>query len=559
MQKNLKIRLQDILNVDLLAGAEVLAGSAGMDHEITSVNVMEVPDIIDWVRPGEFLLTTAYTFSNNMEAFNSLLPLLSERGVCGIGIKLKRYIDDLPESVRQTAEELKFPLIKIPIDVSYGDLMKRIFTYIIGAQTRLLEQINQINNKIKEIMLRHGGIEKFAELIHSVVQSPLLITDDIYRSHYLYCEDQDWCEKLESLIPLVINNGDNQNDLNWSETHSDTDSFDGCEVPRITIPIYFEEILYGNIVIWDINNKIGANELFVIESAASLIALHSVTQVTLSDRENVHRTNFLELLLSASSESQSKAMLDAEYFEYNTSAYHQCVVMRIDQGDMSFAQNITSRRGRELRLILLAIVNQLQRRYRSHFISASKGNEASFLLEYDQVTTEETRVKLARAFTRLLLEIARAEQVEPYTFVGIGQCYLGTEKLSASLHEAKQVVRVLQAKKDKSVHSAFFSDLGFQKLFGNPDLRDDLLAFSDEMLKSLIEYDNGRDGELLETVRVYFENSGNLRKMSEVLFTHYNTVIYRVNRIRDVFKIDLKDPETAFNLQLAIKIRDMLT
>ncbi|NLE93431.1 MAG: PucR family transcriptional regulator, partial [Chloroflexi bacterium] len=39
---------------------------------------------------------------------------------------------------------------------------------------------------------------------------------------------------------------------------------------------------------------------------------------------------------------------------------------------------------------------------------------------------------------------------------------------------------------------------------------------------------------------------------------HYNTVVYRINRIRDILKIDLKDPETAFAIQFALKIRDLL-
>ena len=55
-----------------------------------------------------------------------------------------------------------------------------------------------------------------------------------------------------------------------------------------------------------------------------------------------------------------------------------------------------------------------------------------------------------------------------------------------------------------------------------------------------------------------FEHGGNLRKISEVQFTHYNTVVYRINRIRDLLKIDLKDPETAFSIQFALKIRDLL-
>ena len=61
-QKQLTIQLRDILQVDLLQGAEVLAGHRGLHNGIVSVNVMEVPDIIDWVRPGELLLTTAFTF-----------------------------------------------------------------------------------------------------------------------------------------------------------------------------------------------------------------------------------------------------------------------------------------------------------------------------------------------------------------------------------------------------------------------------------------------------------------------------------------------------------------
>ena len=97
MLKALKVRLRDILKVDLLAGAEVIAGETGMDNEITSVNVMEVPDIVDWVRPGELLLTTAYSISDNLEEFNTLLPKFSQKGVCGLGIKTKRYINELPE------------------------------------------------------------------------------------------------------------------------------------------------------------------------------------------------------------------------------------------------------------------------------------------------------------------------------------------------------------------------------------------------------------------------------------------------------------------------------
>lgn len=45
--------------------------------------------------------------------------------------------------------------------------------------------------------------------------------------------------------------------------------------------------------------------------------------------------------------------------------------------------------------------------------------------------------------------------------------------------------------------------------------------------------------------------------MARELFTHYNTVLYRLDRIREVAGVDLDDPEQRLNLQIALKIMRM--
>lgn len=54
---------RDLLLIPNLQGAIVLAGQKGMDRAVNRVNVMEVPDVIDWVRPGEFLVTSGFPFA----------------------------------------------------------------------------------------------------------------------------------------------------------------------------------------------------------------------------------------------------------------------------------------------------------------------------------------------------------------------------------------------------------------------------------------------------------------------------------------------------------------
>jgi hypothetical protein len=89
-------------------------------------------------------------------------------------------------------------------------------------------------------------------------------------------------------------------------------------------------------------------------------------------------------------------------------------------------------------------------------------------------------------------------------------------------------------------------------------LRDEVLNYSFEILKPLFGFYAARDEEKHETPRVYIGQGADLQLISEVIFTDYDTIISPINCIRDVFKIELKDPETAFTAQLAIRIRDLL-
>lgn len=46
--------------------------------------------------------------------------------------------------------------------------------------------------------------------------------------------------------------------------------------------------------------------------------------------------------------------------------------------------------------------------------------------------------------------------------------------------------------------------------------------------------------------------------MSENLYTHYNTVLYRINRIKEITGLNLDDPNDRLNLEIALKIRELL-
>ena len=62
MEKTYGISVRSVLDMEVLKGAKLFAGRGGLDRIVTSMNVMvETPDIVKWVSPGDLLVTTAYS------------------------------------------------------------------------------------------------------------------------------------------------------------------------------------------------------------------------------------------------------------------------------------------------------------------------------------------------------------------------------------------------------------------------------------------------------------------------------------------------------------------
>ncbi len=84
----------------------------------------------------------------------------------------------------------------------------------------------------------------------------------------------------------------------------------------------------------------------------------------------------------------------------------------------------------------------------------------------------------------------------------------------------------------------------------------ELQTFKDEILGPLLEYENG--GELIRTLNVYFANNGNLTQTAETMFIHRNTLLYRMERIKEISGLNLDNPDTRLAVQLALHIHRML-
>src|SRR4051794_16917957 len=107
------VSVRDVLSLSSLSGATLLAGERGLDRIVQRLNVMEVPDILPWTKPHELLLTTGYPLRETPQSPCDLVTELESRRLAAVGIKLGRYLDELPADMLAAADRVGLPIIRL--------------------------------------------------------------------------------------------------------------------------------------------------------------------------------------------------------------------------------------------------------------------------------------------------------------------------------------------------------------------------------------------------------------------------------------------------------------
>src|SRR3954466_1209731 len=156
------ITVREALALDCMRGATIVAGADGAERRIRGVNVMEDADIVRWMRGGELLLTTGYTIRDDPSALGRLVPALAERALAGLVIKLGLYVDAVPGDVVAVADRLGFPIVGLPAETMFDDILSEVLGTILNRQAVELERSNAIHARLTQVAVDGGSFSELA-------------------------------------------------------------------------------------------------------------------------------------------------------------------------------------------------------------------------------------------------------------------------------------------------------------------------------------------------------------------------------------------------------------
>ena len=139
--------------------------------------------------------------------------------------------------------------------------------------------------------------------------------------------------------------------------------------------------------------------------------------------------------------------------------------------------------------------------------------------------------------------------------VGIGSCVMGIKDLARSFKEAQVALEVGKVfDTEKTIVS--YNNLGIARLIYQLPTTLCEMFLKEVFRKGSID---NLDNETLFTIQKFFENNLNVSETSRKLFVHRNTLVYRLEKIKKLTGLDLREFDHAIIFKVALMVKKYLT
>ncbi|QYC43510.1 Purine catabolism regulatory protein [Nonomuraea coxensis DSM 45129] len=522
------VSVGEVLGVSTLAEARLIAGESGLGRIVQRLNVMEVPDILAWVKPHELLLTTGYPLRNTPQSLGRLVADLDERGLAALAIKLGRYVDELPGDMVEQADRLGFPLILLPNDVGFDDILNQVLTDILNRQAAVLARAEEAHRALVQVVLAGGGLREVAAEVAQLLDVSVAVVDGAGA----VLATAGPAEQVAALRESISREGP----PTTAARAPARAGAGGRGREYASVPVLAGGHHHGRIVAYSASTAIRDSDVGILERAATVAALVVTRQEAVNAVESKYRADFLRDVLTGRAGAAERVTARARAFGWDLSRPVTVLVAELDpDGDERSAQDR-----------LVACWTAAVRRH------DQRGAVAGF--SHEVVAVIDAALDAARVAKDAASAFA---DLPPATFsTGTSRPSPGADALPEAYAQALKAARV-----GRQLHGpgavAHFDQLGVYRLLSLVNDTDELHAFVRETLGPLAADDDAENADLRRTLQVLLETNLNVAETARRLHFHYNTLRYRIGKLERMLGNFTDDPHLRLNLTLALHVLRM--
>ncbi|MFE8697579.1 PucR family transcriptional regulator [Cytobacillus sp. FJAT-53684] len=556
------LTVEELFSIKAIDGIKIIAGKDGINNEISIVNIIENPDSFDWLSPNELLLSTGYIFKENEELQNTIIKELAEINCAGLVIKMKRYFDKIPQNMIDQANKYGLPLIELPFEYTLSRVISIINEKASGRYDQLNRKTLDMHNLFFRITLEGGGIEKISSMLSATINNPIIIVDkDWNLLHYTEHTDNkiplEYCLDLQKNRQVFNNEFIESIPQNISEIKKSIKRkyhLENMEIKCRILPAAVSKEVYGYIVVWQTVRELTEFDYIILEQASTVMALERIKAKEIEIVELKIRQDFFDDLLSGKITSNETLQTLCDLHGLNPSYMYYSMVVNVEPKRFNKNEDMISGKYRMENIAKKCVELVYDLSYKADGeITCFYRNNRIIILVGQSNERPPISVINVKQFAMNLHETFTNKIKETIFLIGIGQQYRTINSLHKSFSEANEVIRLMQQVNEKKEIS-HFEDYSVYHLLDSNIKISALEDFFTKCIGKIFEHDKMHGTSYIATLENYFINNLNVSETAKAMFLHRNTLIYRIDKIKEILNTDLKHSEELLRIQIALKI-----
>ncbi|MGO2082982.1 PucR family transcriptional regulator [Vagococcus sp.] len=537
-----RISVKEMLKKELFNTSDLICTKKSFTNTIETVTIMDIPDIVNWVKENELIIIgrfMEYNFDVNF------IKQLSQRNISGI-ITKKKFKQFISQSEIDAALHFNIPIILIDDDYAWSEVTTTVQELQFQKQLNIIKDTEKFHKTILNYLRDNHGLNDLCSSIYNVTNLSIAITDS--RFNLLDASfDYKWKKVIENITTKDL-------------IHKEMIGYN-MNNRIIQGYRYKNKLIDTNSQIIFIKNKDNKNDVFYLlikipieiniltpETLAKLETIESIYQLKKTFYQEVLKTNLVyrdlafEELLNLKKASNKNRNHYSLILGTRLELSYQVILVKNYKWNTTYdlIHKATS---------FSEFYNEF---YKTYFTNQ---NILIFSRQEYWVLLVGDSQKNINIFINSLVQFLTNFFQHDSFYVGIG----GSSPyyhLSSSWKEAEHSLHYLEKRRSNEKFQNY-NDLGILKLFTNEAGNINEL-FIEQILNQyiipIINHDKQYKSELLNTLETYIENNFSHTNTSECLFIHKNTLRARFKKIEKLLSINLNKSDHLMNMFLAIRL-----
>jgi purine catabolism regulator len=543
------ITVEDVIKLALPPGTSVVAGEAGLGREVTwASRIRSTPPAFGHLVGGELVLLPVSV----LEQLDERLKLDEAVGrLAELGVAATAVTGTIGKPAREAADAAGLPLLALPKGADIGAL-ERDAARIISERRRAVQHRGQeVLRQLMDLAIAGEPLGDIVRELARISGRPVVLEgrDGRLLTYHVPGKAAPERDALATMLqrdrPVVAR---------WLRTTAEASPADpptslyelDNSWSRLVAPVIGRDGLLGSVSLVVPRGRATPEDAQVTARGSAACAVVLAREQAAATVRREVELHVLDEVLDGALRSEATLLQQARRLGHDLLGPHVAVVARMQSGasgpvradpnddrwdglEEAIARIGTTRGGKVLWRI--------------------RNNGAEFVIPADGSRDDRRIAEMVRDDLRGLVRSGNEGAVS----VGAGTVREGLLGIRRSHAEARQAL-LLGRRMHGPNHLTLFGELGVYRLIFAAESLPELGDLYQQTLGDLLAYDRQNSADLVSTLNAFFEANGSPKEAAERLGVHRNTVLYRLDRIREITGFDLDDAGVRMRLQFALHV-----